>query len=630
MTNTAKITKDIDYLSRKSLAKYAFSLFDEKELSMLSLGEVPPSKPASVPRDLSRCTPEELSGIAKDLETYHTKILERLYLLEKIGYLSPNELGDHKTRFIESLSICDVKNNRIALTFGLPNEQSIARACDYRSLKKQLIKIANDQRINREAQAALVGGLSNQNYCSDQTLRFRKRQEELSQQALEQVYVRRHDSAQIITLAEIAKDQERRKFNHLFHIAKNLQVMADEAELTGYFVTFTAPGNYHPNPAKGKRSYDQSELRNAHTYLQERWKLLRARLAKARIPLSISTLFGMRFVEVHKDGCAHWHLLIFTTPDRFDAFQCIADGLFPAHRQWDHIAIDRAKGEATSYLFKYLAKAVDSSKFDDARLTANALDDIRSEQDQASLASAERVTAALRAQRIRQYQCFGVGNAMTKYRLINKIEESVNSFDSACVRSTLTACRMYNDGKKDKATRNLTGFKMLLTEFSNAIEVVKEPSVNRFGESTSRTIGLRFSCGYVYLLPQYEISRTLENLIFESSSDSNFTDNDELDRLERESFLEQILPANDDEFHDNLFKEQRDIVTVIYSDPRRAHRPDQANYPRPSASDLLKIVNQINPKYSYVKYIDKNNIQRALPPLKTEEIIELLSNWQTK
>ena len=594
---------------------------------MLSLGKVPPSKPAIVTKDLSHCTPEEISGIAKDLVTYHAKMLERLYLLVKIGYLSPDELDDHQTRFIENLSICVAKNKRIALTFGLPNGQSLARACDYRSLKKQLIKIANDQRINREARAALVGGRTNQNYCSDQTLRFRKRQEELSQQAMEQVYVRRSDSAQIITLAEIAKDQERRKFNHLFHIAKNLQAMADEAELTGYFVTLTAPGNYHPNPAKGRRSYDQSELRNAHVYLQERWKLLRARLAKAGIPLSISTLFGMRFVEVHKDGCAHWHLLIFTTPERFDIFQRYADDLFPAHRQWDHVAIDQDKGEATSYLFKYLAKAVDSSKFDDARLTANALDDMRSEQDQASLASAERVTAALRAQRIRQYQCFGVGNAMTKYRLINKIEESVNSFDSACVRSTLTACRMYNDGKKDKTNRNLTGFKMLLTEFSDAVEVVKESSLNRFGESTSRTIGLRFRCGHVYLLPQYEISRTLEDLILESAPEPVFTGDHELDSLERESFLEQIQPANDDDFYDDLFKEQKNTVTVIYSDPRKAHYLERAKSLRPSASKLLKIVNELNPKRSQVKYIDKNPSSTAGPPLETPEIITLLSNW---
>lgn len=627
MTNTTQTTIDLDELSRKSVVQFTFSLFDEKERLMLTHGRIPPFKYARISRKLNHCTPEQISGIAKDLVAHHAKTLQRLYLLEKIGYLSPAESKTHQARFIENLSLYDAHNKRIALDFGLSTEKPLSRVCDYRSLKKQLIKIANDQRVNSEARAAQVGGLTAQSYCSDQTLKFRKRQEELSQQALEQVYVRRSDSAQIITLAEIAKDQERRKFNHLFHIAKNLQVMADEAELTGYFVTFTAPGNYHPNPAKGKRSYDQSELRNAHAYLQERWRLLRARLAKAGIPLSISTLFGMRFVEVHKDGCAHWHLLIFTTPDRFDAFQRYANDLFPAHRQWDHIAIDRDKGEATSYLFKYLAKAVDSSKFDDARLTANALDDMRSEQDQASLASAERVTAALRAQRIRQYQCFGVGNAMTKYRLINKIEESVNSFDSTCVRSTLTACRMYNDGKKDKATRNLTGFKMLLTEFSNAIEVVKEPSVNRFGESTSRTIGLRFSCGYVYLLPQYEISRTLENLIFESSSDSNFTDNDELDRLERESFLEQILPANDDEFHDDLFKEQRDIVTVIYSDPSRAHRHVVAKFERPSASALLKIVNDKNLRRSNVKYIDKKDPTTARTQLETEEIVDLLSNW---
>ncbi|MDF5959084.1 replication endonuclease [Pseudomonas aeruginosa] len=404
------------------------------------------------PLRLRYCSPSRISGIAKTLTKSNCKTINNLNLQASLGLIDENQLRIEKEKFLQDLWVCEDEGLHRHINFSMEAEMAIKRACDYRSIKRKLIKVANEERINEEAKKGQVGGKTMQPYCSDRTLEFRKRQEEASHKSLEKIYVKRKSSDHIITLAEIAKKQELRKFNHLFHVSKNIQAMADDLGFKGYFVTFTAPGNYHPNPTKGKRSYNQDSLRNAHTYLQDHWKLIRARLAKADVPLSISTLFGMRFVEVHKDGCAHWHLLIFTNRKNFSIFRELANEFFPAHRQWDYKKINRKKGSATSYLFKYVAKAVDSSKFEDARLEQNEQDDELFELDRASLAHAKRVTAALRAQGIRQYQCFGIGNAITKYRLINKIEECVSSFTSETMRNTLSACRMYNNGKKIKIT----------------------------------------------------------------------------------------------------------------------------------------------------------------------------------
>jgi len=586
----------------------ALSYFDDNELELLSAGKIPPPVVLNRAVYLKHATPEQISGIAKDLAHIHSLSLRRLNVLEMMKYISTEELGAYQRQVIESMAILEESEKWIPISFGLPLEQSLARACDYRSIKKQLVKIANDERINTEANRRKVGGKTDQPYCSDQTLTFRKTQEAISLKTLEGVYVSRVGSGQIITLADIAKDQEQRRFNQLFHISKNLQSVADDAGFEGYFVTFTAPGNYHPNPALGKRSYDQERLRSGHEYIQDRWKRIRARLAKLKCPLSVDTFFGMRFVEAHKDGCAHWHLLFFTTPERFAQFQSLANEYFPARRQWDYEKVDRARGEASSYLFKYVAKTVNSSKFEDARLAPNEEDEKRLDNDQSSLKHIDRVTAALRAQRIRQFQCFGISNTLTKYRIINKIEENVDEFASDSVRQSLLACRMYNKGKKDKSDRNLIGFKNLITKFSDSFELIKEPYLNRFGEPLSRITGILFNCGFAYHLPEYEISRNLEDLLGDIQY---WASDEELDKVERDTFITNTLSDLDTSW-DELFKEP-ETVTVIYSDPR------------PTASQLIDLIKHQQPKRFFVKYTDIQTKTEARPPLSAHEIIELLT-----
>ncbi|MGE8050004.1 replication endonuclease [Pseudomonas monteilii] len=564
---------------------------------------------------LKFCSPDRISGIAKTLSRINSTIIAEIDLNVAIGVATYAEGERAKIDFLRNLSVFEQLESKRYIDFGKNTEGSLKRACDYRSLKKQLIKLANEERINSEAVSRRVGGCTGINYCSDQTLKFRERQREISQETLEKIFVRKVGTDQVTTLAQISSGQEKRRFNQLFHISKNLQSMADDLGFQGYFVTFTAPGNYHPNPSNGRCSYDQQRLRGAHEYIQERWRLIRARLSKLKLPLSIESFFGMRFVEVHKDGCAHWHLLIFTTPERFAIFQNLADEFFPASRQWDYKAVDRERGEATSYLFKYLAKAVDSSKFHDARLEKNAGDVERLENDQSSLAHTDRVNAALRSQRIRQYQCFGMSNSITKYRIINKIEESLNDFESESVRNTLSACRMYNNGKVDKESRNLIGFKNLLTRHSDSFELLREPYLNRFGEPVTRITGVLFKCGYVYYLPQYEMSQNLDALIgleeIIYSSYPCITDDRELDQLERDTFLEELSSGCDPEL-DELFKEL-DAVTVIYSDPR------------PTASQLIDFIKHQQPKRFFVKYTDIQTKTEARPPLSAHEIIELLT-----
>lgn len=616
----------------------ASRLFNNEELEHLAKGILPAPKVYDKPLRLRTCNPLQIGGITKDIVLENRLEIDRLNLLEMLHLVTPEELEARQKSFIQNLYIYEEVDSKRKIDFSVRTVQALKRACDYRSVKKQLVKIANEERINEEARYAKIGGQTNEPYCSDQTLAFRKQQQDITKETLSKIYVSGKHSDQLITLADLALNQEMQKFNKLYHLTKNIELMADEAGLTGYFITFTAPANFHPNPIKGKKSYDQVDVRNAHTHIQKGWKLIRARLAKAGIPLSTTTFFGLRTVEMHQDGCAHWHLMIFTTPENFSVFDNIANKIFPGYNQWKYEVIDKSKGDAASYIFKYIAKAVDSSQFTHAKLKPDSLDSELFALDKSVLTHASRVSAALKAQRIRQYQCFGLGNALTKYRLINKIQEHVDTFASPSVKTILSACRMYNDGSRNKEGRNLVGFMNLVNNFTGHIALVKEEYLNRFGETAKRITGLEFDCGYIYELPRYDIYTSLPDLL-EAEKIRLYSEmpaldamhisviNEELDQLERETFRISQHAANDDDIDDGFFKEHENTVTVIYSVPSKAYRPQGANDKRPTASDLLKIVKETNIRRYNVSYIDVQSMKIHKPPLDADEVLALLSNW---
>ncbi|WP_236216244.1 replication endonuclease [Pseudomonas rhodesiae] len=626
----------IDDESKQKLV--ASRLFNFEELEQLAKGVLPCTQVDDKPLRLRMCSPLQIAGITKDIVRKNGREIDRLNLLEMLNLLTPEELEARQKSFVQNLHIYEDVDFKRRIDFSVSTAQALKRACDYRSIKKQLVKIANEERINEEAKYAKVGGQTTEPYCSDQTLTFRKQQQDITKETLSKIYVSGKHSDQLITLADLALNQELQKFNKLYHLTKNIELMADEAGLTGYFITFTAPANFHPNPIIGKRSYDQANIRNAHTHIQNGWKLIRARLAKAGIPLSTTTFFGLRTVEMHQDGCAHWHLMIFTTPENFSVFNQLANVIFPGYNQWKCEIIDKSKGDAASYIFKYIAKAVDSSQFTHAKLKPDSLDSELFALDKSVLTHASRVSAALKAQRIRQYQCFGLGNALTKYRLINKIQEHVDTFASPSVKTILSACRMYNDGSRNKEGRNLIGFMNLVNNFTGHITLVKEEYLNRFGETAKRITGLEFDCGYIYELPQYDIHTSLPDLL-EAEKTRLYSEtpaldamhisviNEELDQLERETFRTSQHAANDDDIDDGFFKEHENTVTVIYSVPSKAYRPQGANDKRPTASDLLKIVKETNIRRYNVSYIDVQSMKIHKPPLDADEVLALLSNW---
>ncbi len=161
---------------------------------------------------------------------------------------------------------------------------------------------------------------------------------------------------QEISMADVMQSANRKKIAEIYTLSKGLESYAKRAGLTWAFITLTAPGNMHPNPSHGENSWDGTEPDTAHRWIHKHCRRALARLRKQGIIPS-----GVRVCEPHKDGCPHWHLLIFTHPS--DVHYIEAE--FRKQPEWNSeqgmkFVLDNGKASAASYLFKYVLKAVSS------------------------------------------------------------------------------------------------------------------------------------------------------------------------------------------------------------------------------------------------------------------------------
>jgi hypothetical protein len=262
-------------------------------------------------------------------------------------------------------------------------------------------------------------------------------------------------------------------------------------------VTFTAPPEFHPNPsgAKSTRSYNPDlGVKGSHDHINHAWKKIRALLNKRGVKASPNTYFGARTVETHKDGCIHWHLIIFIQTTLISEFSNACKEKLPLRNQIKIVLGDDKKGAASSYVFKYLMKEFDISSLDKSitsRLKEADLseDTIREENDLASIKNSERVKAALQAMNIRQYQTVGLLSVTTLLRKINKLDlQEIKEPDDSILGLI-----------RNHVWRNPLGLKNLLQHPSifnsyatgdPPVRLIKEETISRYNENRKRIIGI--------------------------------------------------------------------------------------------------------------------------------------------
>ncbi|MHC8331861.1 replication endonuclease [Pseudomonas sp. LB3P25] len=362
-----------------------------------------------------------------------------------------------------------------------------------------LEKKVNLARLNYEAKHKLVGGRDSNNdiYSSDATVNRMREKTNKTNEALAKLTMENTLTGKQFSMLEIAKASHSNRFNELYAFTKNFEVLAKENGMEWLFLTFTAPPEFHPNPsgAKSECSYNPDlGVKRSHDHINYAWKKIRAVLSKRGIKASPNTYFGARTVETHKDGCIHWHLIIFIQHSLIDEFTNSCKEYFPLHNQIKTVLGDDKKGRASSYVFKYIMKEFDISNLDEnitSRLSKDDLskDTIREDSDLASIKNSERVKAALQAMNIRQYQTVGLLRVTTLLRKINKLNlEDIKENDESVLGFI-----------RNHVWRNPLGLKNLLQRpsifkksdcESPPVKLIRESTFSRYSEERTRIIGI--------------------------------------------------------------------------------------------------------------------------------------------
>jgi Bacteriophage replication gene A protein (GPA) len=213
---------------------------------------------------------------------------------------------------------------------------------------------------------------------------------------------------------------------------RGMEKLADEAELVADFVTLTLPSKFHAMLDSGElnKNFNGATVREGQQQLREWWTRFRAQAAKKEI-----FYYGVRVAEPHHDGTAHWHLVLYTLAcDRETVRELLRkqwmsiDGNEPgaAYHRIKFVACDRAKGSATGYISKYIAKNVDGFRVG-ADFAASAADGeiIPLESEVDSKETAPRVLTWAWIHGIRQFQFFGTAR-VGLWRELRKIREPID------------------------------------------------------------------------------------------------------------------------------------------------------------------------------------------------------------
>lgn len=320
-----------------------------------------------------------------------------------------------------------------------------------------------------------------QAYASNDCVKTYQRQQKANADYLAAMDLVDEDSGERVLLADIASattsNPEKRRIEMMVR-TRGLEDLADDFGYVSYFVTWTAPSQYHRNSPK----YNGSKPNETQRFLCDQWAKARAKIKRHNIEW-----FGVRVAEPHADATPHWHMLIFVKPEHKELMQSILrdyaiapdrdeltnqkTGKEDIKPRFDIEEIDRSKGSATGYVAKYISKNVNA----DSANNANLNNEHDHENDSASLnESVIRVVAWASRWCIRQFQFFGA-ESVSVWREARRIDGPI---DDPAIEQVRQAA---DESRWDEFTKLMR---------KTPVKLWRDKQENERGEMVKKIVGL--------------------------------------------------------------------------------------------------------------------------------------------
>jgi len=245
--------------------------------------------------------------------------------------------------------------------------------------------------------------------------------------------------------------------------SRGFEELATSKGYTALFFTWTLPSKYHRNSDK----WDGSSIKKGARRMMKLWSFVRATLKKSDLDY-----FGTRASEPHKDGTIHGHYFLFCHPDDKDFLISVMEH-YAIQEDREELGnditprftvteSDPAKGGATAYIAKYIAKNVTGSFLPESDAELNAF----------------KARAWSSTHRIKQFQSFG-SVSVSLWRTVRRAKRTDVTFNPECLE-------MFDHADKHRWAK--------FCEAAQEAKLVIEKSVNRYGETLRKVIGFSWLC----------------------------------------------------------------------------------------------------------------------------------------
>jgi hypothetical protein len=327
------------------------------------------------------------------------------------------------------------------------DQQVIRRCVDPAWWRRNLRRVFNRKFEHAAIRLGRVSGSAGA-YVSNETVQKRISQNRRNRKALAAVTMENENGQryQLDDLADKGMGNKKLRKGELMLRFAGCDAIAKERGDTGLFVTLTCPSKFHAILSKSDTinpNYQGATPRDAQDHLTEVWARTRTQNDRDGIQP-----YGLRVVEPHHDGCAHWHMVMFMAREQVEQFienlkrhALAVDGDEPgahAHRVKTE-EIDPAKGSATGYLAKYLSK-----NFDDEHVGEHVDEDGTISKPKRVgrevITPAQRVEAWAAVWGIRQFQFVGTP-PVTPWRELRRVEADKVADAPDHIRAAWTACQ---------------------------------------------------------------------------------------------------------------------------------------------------------------------------------------------